>query len=57
MEEWAYDSWSLKGGLKISQLGGALVLFEFEDKVEADWVLLRGSRSLQMRVFLAEMGT
>ena len=57
LEEWAYESWSLKGGLKITRLGGALVLFEFEDKVEADWVLLRGSRSLQMRVFLAEMGT
>ncbi|KAL6323907.1 hypothetical protein AAG906_005904 [Vitis piasezkii] len=45
------------GGLKISRLGGALVLFEFEDKVEADWVLLRGSRSLQMREFSSEMGT
>ncbi|RVW80659.1 hypothetical protein CK203_044359 [Vitis vinifera] len=32
LEEWAYESWSLKGGLKISRLGGALVLFEFEDK-------------------------
>ena len=51
LEEWVYESWSLKGGLKISRLGGALVLFEFEDKVEADWVLLRGSRSLQMREF------
>ena len=57
LKEWVYERWSLKGGLKIFSLGGALVLFEFEDKVEADWVLLRGSRSLQMRVFLAEMGT
>nr|CAN79200.1 hypothetical protein VITISV_034334 [Vitis vinifera] len=54
LEEWAYESWSLKGGLKISRLGGALVLFEFEDKVEADWVLLRGSRSLQMREFFLQ---
>ena len=54
LEEWAYESWSLKGGLKISRLGGALVLFEFEDKVEADWVLLRGSRSLQRREFFLQ---
>ena len=51
LKEWAYESWSLKGGLKISSLGGALVLFEFEDKVEANLVLLRGSRCLQMREF------
>ena len=47
LKEWAYERWSLKGGLKISSLGGALVLFEFEDKVEADLVLLRGSRCLK----------
>ncbi|RVW26082.1 hypothetical protein CK203_112550 [Vitis vinifera] len=52
--EWAYDSWSLKGGLKISRLGGALVLFEFEDKVDAEWVLLRGSRRLQRREFFLQ---
>ena len=33
------------------------MLFEFEDKVEADLVLLRGSRCLKKRVFSAEMGT
>ena len=54
LEEWAYDSWSLKGGLKISRLGGALVLFEFEDKVDAEWVLLRGSRRLQRREFFLQ---
>ncbi|RVW50374.1 hypothetical protein CK203_086394 [Vitis vinifera] len=54
LKEWAYERWSVKGGLKISRLGGALVLFEFEDKVEADWVLLRGSRSLQMREFFLQ---
>ena len=53
LKEWAYERWSLKGGLKISILGGALVLFEFEDKVEADLVLLRGSKSLKKRAFLA----
>ncbi|RVW49042.1 hypothetical protein CK203_080976 [Vitis vinifera] len=50
-KEWAYERWSLKGGLKISSLGGTLVLFEFEDKVEADLVLLRGSRCLRKREF------
>ena len=53
LKEWAYERWSLKGGLKISILGGALVLFEFEDKVEADLVLLRGSKCLKKRAFLA----
>ena len=57
LKEWAYERWSLKGGLKISSLGGALVLFEFEDKVKADLVLLRGSRCLKKRVFPAEMRT
>ena len=56
LKEWAYERWSLKGGLK-SSLGEALVLFKFEDKVEADLVLLRGSRCLKKRVFLVEMGT
>ncbi|RVW91507.1 hypothetical protein CK203_046178 [Vitis vinifera] len=40
--------------LKISRLGGALVLFEFEDKVDAEWVLLRGSRRLQRREFFLQ---
>ena len=29
------------------------MLFEFEDKVEADLVLLRGSKCLKKRAFLA----
>ena len=29
-------------------------MFAFEDKVEADWVLLRGSRCLQMREFFLQ---
>ncbi|RVW86988.1 hypothetical protein CK203_043513 [Vitis vinifera] len=41
VHEWALERWSLKGGLKISKLGEALVLFEFENKCEADLVLLR----------------
>ena len=40
-----------EGGLKISKLGGALVLFEFENKCEADLVLLRGNRQFKEREF------
>ena len=50
LKEWAYERWSLKGGLKNSRLG-ALVLFEFENKVEAALVLLRGSRCFKEREF------
>ena len=54
LKEWAYERWSLRGGLKISRLGGALALFEFENKVEADLVLLRGSRFFKEREFLLQ---
>ena len=40
---WAHARWALRGGLKISKLGGAFLLFEFENKSEADMVLLRGN--------------
>ncbi|RVW98204.1 hypothetical protein CK203_031873 [Vitis vinifera] len=36
LKRWAYESWLLKGELRISRLGGALVLFEFQNKWEAD---------------------
>ena len=36
--------WNIKGGLKFARLGGPLVLIEFENKKEADKVLLRGNR-------------
>ena len=39
LKGWVFESWFLKGGLKISKLGGALVLFEFENKCEVDLVL------------------
>ena len=54
LKEWALERWSLKGGLKISRLGEALVLFEFENKCEADLVLLRGSRHFEEREFLLQ---
>ena len=41
--------------LKISKLGGVLVLFEFENKCEADLVLLRGSRPFKKREFLLQI--
>ena len=54
LKRWAYESWLLKGELRISKLGGALVLFEFQNKWEADMVLLRGSRRFRDRDFLLQ---
>ena len=54
LKRWAYESWLLKGELRISKLGGALVLFEFQNKWEADMVLLRGSRRFKDRDFLLQ---
>ena len=53
-KRWAYESWMLKGELRISRLGGALVLFEFQNKWEADMVLFRGSRRFKDRDFLLQ---
>ena len=39
LKRWAFESWLLKGDLRISRLGGALVLFEFKNKCEVDLVL------------------
>ena len=50
-----FESWLLKGDLRISRLGGALVLFEFQNKWEADMVLLRGSRRFKNREFILQM--
>ena len=47
-------SWILRGGSKISKLGGAFVLFEFENKCEADLVLLRGNIRFKERKFLLQ---
>ena len=54
LKGWAFESWFLKGGLKISGLGGPLVLFEFENKCEADLVFLRDSRRFKEREFLLQ---
>ena len=38
---WVHARWALRGGLRISKLGGAPLLFEFENKCEVDMMLLR----------------
>ena len=52
LKKWAYEIWSLGRGLKIFRLGGALVLFEFKNKVETNLVLLRGSKVFKEKEFL-----
>ena len=42
LRTWGIESWYLRGGLQIAKLGGAFLLFEFENKLEADQVLHRG---------------
>ena len=54
LKRWIFESWLLKGDLRISRLGGALVLFEFQNKWEANMVLLRGSRRFKNRDFLLQ---
>ena len=54
LKRWIFESWLLKGDLRISRLGGALVLFEFQNKWEANMVLLRGSRRFKNREFLLQ---
>ncbi|RVW84524.1 hypothetical protein CK203_041270 [Vitis vinifera] len=44
LESWGRTHWNIKGGLKFARIGGPLLLIEFENKDEADKVLLRGSR-------------
>ena len=45
LRQYAIHLWSLKRGLKLSALGGALILFDFEDRSEEGRVLVRGSWS------------
>lgn len=44
VENLGYKAMVLKGELKISLFGGALLLFDFEDCFEAERVLARGSQ-------------
>ncbi|RVW93495.1 hypothetical protein CK203_035059 [Vitis vinifera] len=38
------DHWKFKGGVKLARMGGPFILIEFENKAEANKVLLRGFR-------------
>ena len=44
LESWGRSLWNIKGGVKFARLGGPLLLIKFENKEEADKVLLRGHR-------------
>ena len=35
-------SWQLKGDVVLSLLGGPLILFEFENEFDIEWVLKKG---------------
>ncbi|RVX18533.1 hypothetical protein CK203_006749 [Vitis vinifera] len=39
---WGRSHWNIKGGVKFARLGGPFILIKFENKKEADKVLLRG---------------
>ena len=54
LKRWEFESWLLKGDLRISRLGGALMLFEFENKCEVDMVLLRESKRFKNKEFLLQ---
>ena len=43
LRQWVIHLWSLKRGCKLSTLGGALVLYEFEDGSIVERMLVRGS--------------
>ena len=36
LEMWARGTWQLRFGLQVSVFGGSLILFEFEDRLEAE---------------------
>ena len=42
LESWGRSLRNIKGGVKLARLGGPLLLIEFENKEEADKVILRG---------------
>ena len=44
LESWGKSHWKLKGGVKFARMGSSFILVEFENKTEADKVLLRGFR-------------
>ncbi|RVX16461.1 hypothetical protein CK203_005894 [Vitis vinifera] len=47
LRSWVGHNWSLRGGVRIFLLGGALLLFEFEEGSDAEMVLSRGVRRFE----------
>ena len=51
---WARSTWQLRFGLQVYIFGGSLILFEFEDILEAERVLVRGPRRFRERLLSLE---
>lgn len=54
LKEWVRFQWSLKGNLKLSLLGGSLILFDFELAGEVERVLLEGVRVFNGKVLMLD---
>ena len=54
LEMWARSTWQLRFGLQVYIFGGSLILFEFEDVLEAERVLVRGPRRFKERLLSLE---
>ena len=54
LEMWARSTWQLRFGLQVYIFGGSLTLFEFEDVLEAEKVLVRGPRRFKERLLNLE---
>ena len=51
---WARSTWQLRFGLQVYIFGGSLILFEFEDILEVERVLVRGPRRFRERLLSLE---
>ena len=51
---WARSTWQLRSGLQVYIFGGSLILFEFEDVLEAERVLVKGPRRFRERLLSLE---
>ena len=54
LEMWAMCTWQLRSGLPVYIFGGSLILFEFEDVLEAERVLVKGPRRFRERLLSLE---
>lgn len=50
LELWARSTWQLRSGMQVHVFGGSLILFEFEDVLEAERVLMSGDRRFRKRL-------